>query len=440
MNNFFPFGFRPAQCVRPFILAVVLCSFAARADVVFAWNELLLHVAASSVPPMAPLLEARTFAIAHVAMDEALIAAAKIVREEEGRRQVERSAVAASAETVLVQLLPGSAVAIRALAVRHLSVVPDGEYKRRGIEVGRLAAEQILRRRQNDGWIEVTLFNPPFGPAPDNSETAAGALARGEQLPASPWLKVAPFSLKTAKQFPVREMRTINRGGEVFIDYGLQSARLFEGIDHATASDSKAVLWSQRPIVTWNRIACQLSAGRNVELGQQARLLAVLNTALADATLSTLHWRHTVGSWRSITADRLEPLPELPIPTDQVVSISTIYGTEQMRLATRQILIPPTLNYPSLAATAAGAAQAVLARFFKGDQIGFSLPSSVTRSGSETAPQPARAFSSVSAAARECALVASFGGRYSREACMAGYSLGASVGDYVGKRQLAARR
>jgi hypothetical protein len=102
-----------------------------------------------------------------------------------------------------------------------------------------------------------------------------------------------------------------------------------------------------------------------------------------------------------------------------------------------RVLIPPTPNFPSVDAAVAGAAQAVLTRFFKTDQIAFTLPKGTAHAGDSSAP---RTFVSISAAARECAYVASLDGRHLREACIAGYSLGTSVGSYVGKRQVARRR
>jgi hypothetical protein len=374
-------------------------------------------------------------------MDEAVATAGK-VRSGGNLLAAQRSAIVSAAEAVLVQLLPAGKVAITALAARHLAAIPESGEKRRGIQAGRAMAERVLAGRQQDRWIEVTLFHPPFGPLPDRSETAATALARGERLPPSPWLQVTPFTLKASNQIAVREIRTINRGGEVFIDYALQSSRLFEKVDRPAAFDSGAGMWSQRPIVVWNRIARQICATRPLDLVQQARLLAVLNSALADATISTLHWRHALGSWRSIDANMLEPLNGMPpAPTDVLVRGYNGRETEFVRVETQRILIPPTPNYPSLTATSAGAAQAVLARFFKTDQVEFALPEANGRAmiaGAEASAP--RMFSSVSAAARECAFVASLDGRHSREACVAGYSLGTSIGGYVSKKFPAGRR
>jgi hypothetical protein len=387
-----------------------------------------------------PHLEARAFAMAHLAMDEAVAAASAIAANEHDRIVAQRAAVIAAAQAVLEHVFPSARPAISALANRHLAAIQNSSAKARGTEVGRAVAERVLNWRQHDRWVEITVFNPPVGPVPDASETTATALAQGGGLKPSPWLQLVPFALKTPRQFGVREVRTINRGGTLVTDPGLRSSRLFKAVDEGAALKSREQFWAQRPLIAWNRIARQLSATRIMDLPQQARMLAVLNAALADATVSSLHWRHTLGSWRMVVADMLQPAHETSATTTDVfVTVDNGYETERMRVQTQRILIPPTSNYPSLIATSAGAAQAVLAHFFETDRIEFTLPEFTPAALASNAPAP-RTFSSVSAAARENAFVASLDGRHSRESCIAGFALGTSIGGYISKRPIVLRR
>lgn len=430
------FLIRSARHALWILFAVLLGGTAARSDVVFAWNELLLHLTARSAEPMAPHVEARVFAIAHLAMDEAIAAASGPGLDADGKKAAQRAAAVSAAHDVLVQLLPAAAPAIGALAERHLSAIAETDAKRVGMECGRAAASRLLTQRELDRWTELAQFNPPWGPVPDGSETAAAMLARGEKLPASPWLQLAPFVLKNAGHFPVREVRTINGSGEALIDHALSSSSLFDRVDRDGALEARELLWSQDPVIAWNRIARQLCVGRTMDVAQQAKLLAVLNLALADTTLSTLHWRHTIGTWRMIEADSWVRSNGIPPPSADIFSrfIDGV-GSEILRLETQRILIPPISNYPSLAATIAGAAQAVLAGYFKTDRIEFTLPVSIFDAAHGTNTPTPRAFVSVSAAARECAFVASLDGRHCREACVAGYSLGTSIGSYIMKHR-----
>ena len=71
--NLFPFSsLRFTRRAAALLLVLSLGCAALRADVVFAWNELLLHVSTHSVGPVSPPLEARAFAMAHLAMLEAV--------------------------------------------------------------------------------------------------------------------------------------------------------------------------------------------------------------------------------------------------------------------------------------------------------------------------------------------------------------------------------
>lgn len=430
----------PACRAAVAVLAFALGGTALRADAVFAWNELLLHLAANAKEPLPQHIEARVFALTHLAMDEAIAGAASPRLSAETRLDWQRAAAVAAAQCVLGRLVPEAARTIDALAARHLRAIADGDDKVRAVESGRLAAERVLQRRADDRWVELTVFDPTG--AAESAEATVARYLRGERQPASPWLKATPFGLKTAEQFQVREVRTFDRNTGEWVDYSISLSRLFDRVDRAGAVEAVDGCWAQRPILAWNRVARQLGAGRTLDLPQQARLLAVLNMALADATLASLHSRHAVGTWRVIATERWEPLHGMPpLSTDIVRPVANGNYGDLVRLEEQRLLIPPTPNYPAPAATLAGAAQAALVGFFKTDAIAFSLPGASSDAAQDgAAAKLPRSFASVSAAARESAYVASLTGRYSREACVAGYLLGESVGGYVSKRALAARR
>lgn len=422
-------------------LVIVSGGASLRADVVFAWNELLLYLATHTSESLPPPMEARVFALVHLAMDEAVASATSPGQSAETRINRQRAAVAAAAQGVLVRLLPSATRAIDALAARHLGVIADGDDKARGIAAGRFVAERVLERRADDRWVELAVFAATGAETAESADATVARALRGEAELRSPWLKAAPFGLKTAEQFKVREVRTFNRGSGVVVDFTVTSSRLFDQVDRAGAVEALDGCWAQRPIQAWNRVARQLSARSALDLPQQARLLAVLNVALADATLASLHWRHAVGTWRVMTADRWEPLHGMPpLSTDIVRPLADGNEGDLVRLEEQYVLIPPTPNYPAPSATLAGAAQATLTGFFKGDAMAFTLPPANPEIAEGVGASPSRSFASVSAAARESAYVASLNGRYSREACVAGYMLGESIGSYVSKRALAARR
>jgi hypothetical protein len=264
---------------------------------------------------------------------------------------------------------------------------------------------------------------------------AAAGLARGGNLPPSPWLGVTPFGIKTVRQFSASEVRTFTRSGEIVPDYFLQRSKLFNGVNTAAAVEFSEGWLGVKPVVSWNRIARQISSVCGVDLAGQAQVLAMLNVALADAMISTLHWRYTIGSWRSIFVNGwIEGIPSQP--ADGSLPLLAAWQPGFMQIEPSRALIPPMANYPSLGSALAGAAQAALRNFFNTDEITFTLPV-MAHAGDGGAV--ARTFTKISDAAREHAFVASVGGREIREACIAGYSLGTSIGGYVSKRRLPLR-
>jgi hypothetical protein len=427
--NLFPFSsIRFTRRAAALLLALSLGCAALRADVVFAWNELLLHVSAHSAGPISPLIEARAFAMVHLAMYDAVEQASTNTSPGGSRIAEQRAAVVSAARVVLLHILPSGEAAIEALAARHLGAIPEGDAKARGIAIGEGAAHRIVAHRQDDRWNELIRFHPPMGPVPDTSETAAENAARGRDA-TSPWLKAVPFGLKSAGQFHAIELREYRRSGEVVPGRFLHEARLFKRVDADQAVASREDWASSRPVVMWNRIARQVSAVKGVDVVGQAALLAALNVALADAMLATLHSRHTVGSWRSFVIDRW-------IGGAASESFDGTVVADPTQFDFQRILIPPLLNYPAFTPTLAGAAESALRNFFGADEIVFSLP---LVDGPGSVSSASRTFPSISAAALEYAYVTSLNGEL-REACFAGYALGAKVGGYVAKKRLRSRR
>jgi hypothetical protein len=428
--SFFPLV-RSARRAAAALLAFCLIATLLRADVVFAWNELLLHCATHSAGPVSSPLQVRAFAMAHLAMNDAIGAVSTNESTPANRIAEQRAAAVSAARAVLLQLIPAASSAIETLAEQHLGAITEGEAKTRGKAIGQNAAARILAQRQGDGWVEIILFNPPAGPVPEVSETMAESIARGQAMPASPWLKAAPFRTKSAEQFQATELREFTRSGEVVPSYFLQYSKLFNRVDAAAALASRAGWQSSTPVVAWNRIARQVSAARSVDLAAEARMLASLNVALADAMLAALHSRHTIGSWRAVVMDRWL---DGPIVRSNDGSLSA--HLDMTHLDVQRLLIPPVRDYPAIAPTLAGAAQSVLQNFFGTDEIVFTLPMSI-QPGDVASGQ--RTYTRISAVALECAYVTSLDGGV-REACIAGYSLGAAVGRYVAKTRVLARR
>ena len=141
-----------------------------RSDAVTAWNASAgkAAIAACISPSDDPLHESRLYAMAHVAIHDALNAIDRRSRPYAFTARAKRgaspdAAVAAAARDVLVTLLgqlpapfPQSCIdagvaSIEADYTTALTAIPDGRPKTRGLDLGRAAAAAILGLRAADG-------------------------------------------------------------------------------------------------------------------------------------------------------------------------------------------------------------------------------------------------------------------------------------------------
>jgi PAP2 superfamily len=151
----------------------------------------------------------------------------------------------------------------------------------------------------------------------------------------------------------------------------------------------------------WNRVADQLAQANHPTLTQNARRLALMNIALADATIGIWNAKNTYNFWRPVTAIRAgaDPAwtPLLPTPAFQ--------------------------EYPSGHSDVSSAATSVLASFY-GNNTSFS----VTSAG---LPVTERAFTSFSAAVHQVEDARIYVRFHFRFSCIDGATFGAQVASYV---------
>jgi len=155
------------------------------------------------------------------------------------------------------------------------------------------------------------------------------------------------------------------------------------------------------PAAAWNRVADQLAAVHETTLTQNARLLALANIALADATIAVFNAKNTYNSWRPVTAIRA-----LADPT-----------------WTPLLATPVHQEYPSAHTGLSSAFVSVLASFY-GNDTSFT----VTSAG---LPGVEREFMSFSSALHQVEDARIYAGFHFRFSCIDGTTLGNKVADYV---------
>jgi hypothetical protein len=209
------------------------------------------------------------------------------------------AAVAQSAHDVLVSLLPSQASALDAALATSLAAVPEGMPKAKGIWVGRRAAAGNLANRDGDGRFspEPYLFQTPgpgvYQPTPPAFSTS----------PLVPWVaRVRPFTMLNPSQFrpaapPPLDSRRWAKA------YNL--TRLLGDVNSELRTpwqSEVAIFWTEHTPRQWNRNIRTLAGSEALDALSTARLLAVTNTAMADAWIGCWDGKYHYNFWRPVTA------------------------------------------------------------------------------------------------------------------------------------------
>jgi PAP2 superfamily protein len=166
----------------------------------------------------------------------------------------------------------------------------------------------------------------------------------------------------------------------------------------------------------WNRVARTVSVQRNTGLVENARLFALLNLAMVDATIACWDSKYAYRFWRPVTAIRL---------ADADGNAST--DADPAWTPLRPTPLHP--EYPSAHATFSGAAARVLTSFF-GNDIPFSTATSTCPAG------VVRSYDSFQAMADEIGDSRIYIGFHFRSAVRHGANLGRQVGHWTFHRFL----
>jgi hypothetical protein len=255
-------------------------------------------------------------------------------------------------------------------------------------------------------------WRPHPNPNPPNPPIANPDLARGYAPSAVPnWGNVTPFTLLSSSQYwlagpPPLTSATYARDFNEVKSVGgkVSAARTPEQTEIAR-------FWFEGPGL-WNTIAREVATTRKLDARDSARLLALMNFAMADAYISGFKIRYVYDLWRPVTAIREGDNDG----NDATVGDPT-WDSHQNT--------PAVSDYPSTQSTFSSAAAVVLAQVLGGDKQQFTVTSGKPFEGIK------RSFSSFSQAARESADSRVYAGIHFRSACEDGLALGQKVGQRV---------
>jgi membrane-associated phospholipid phosphatase len=161
----------------------------------------------------------------------------------------------------------------------------------------------------------------------------------------------------------------------------------------------------------WNQIAQDISRRRGFTLAQNARLFALLNLGLADASIVAWDAKYAYNFWRPVTAIR---------QADRDGNPATVPDADWQPLLTT----PSFPEYISGHSIFSGTAEAILVGILATDGVFFSATS-------DTLPGVVRTYQSLREASEEIGMSRIYGGIHFLSANLDGLAAGRLLGDYV---------
>jgi len=436
------------------------------------WNEVALRAIAVDHTPaivsgaaleaeqLGPTRTSRVMAIVHIAVYDALNAILKRYPAYSGPLAAfadssQDAAIAQAAHDTLVALYPRQAGRFDSWLNADLARLPDGRAKLNGIDVGRRAAAAILSLRASDGTYDsepLVYEDYPVGNAPgvwrpdpvSRSPIALGAY----------WANVQPFVLQASDQFrappPALTSDAYTRAFNEVKQLGGDGVRTptVRTRDQTVAGIYWAydgTAWIGTPVRLYNQIAVQLALGRCSDALELARVLALVNVAIADTTMAVWQAKYDYDFWRPVTAIREASPGTGPTglgdgnPATQADPRWSSLGAPASNLIGPDFT-PPFPAYVSGHAGLGGAMFHMLRRLY-GDRQSFTFVSDefngITRDNDgRVRPRLPRSFSSLSQAEAENAQSRIYLGVHWQFDVSGGKQLSHQIVDYIVQRGL----
>jgi len=291
------------------LMATVLFeSAAARADVVLDWNKIAVNTAVAN--HQNPFAQARYAAIVQLAVFEAVNAITGEYQPYLGTitappgASAEAAAIEAAYQ-VLSTYFPASQATLDADRTNSLASIPDGQAKIDGIATGDAAAAALIALRANDGS-----FPPQFkvpGPAIPGEWQATPSCPINKNGVAVGtgfhWQYVTPFGIPSAGNFllgPPPEL-TSNEYAKAYNE--VMTVGSANSTERPQDRANVALFYAaSSPTQVFNQAAVQVAQQKGGSLSENARTLALINTAMSDSLVASFLNKYHYNFWRPETA------------------------------------------------------------------------------------------------------------------------------------------
>lgn len=412
-----------------------------RAAVVLRWNQIALDATGLDHTPVAQG-EARTFgeqlgpgrssralAIVQLAVFEAVNVIDGHYKSYVGLKPARanassNAAVSQAAHDTLASLFPSQVTSFDKVLAEELAAIPDRRMKTNGITLGKQAAALVLAARAADGsQHSEPRVGVEFLTNSDPGKWRQDPLSKIPLALGAYWGAVKPFVLERGNQFRVPAPPRLD---STEYTEAYNEVKMLGG-DGATTPTTRTaeqttigVFWAYdgtpslcAPPRLYNQIAVRIAhqMGTDTDVLELARLLALVNVAMADTGIAVWESKYYYQYWRPVAGIRESDEQTGPsgVGDGNPATVGDVTFSPLGAPASNLVgpnFTPPFPAYPSGHAAFGGALFQMLRNFYRTDRIAFTFVSDeyngVTQDQSGIVrPLVERKFSSLSLAEEE---------------------------------------
>jgi hypothetical protein len=324
-----------------------------------------------------PASSAVLLGIVHIGMYDTAVALGLHTEPYLGRERAPRgtsaaAAIATVAHRVLVARLPAQQTVLDAQYDQYLTGVPGGWARRAGVALGERVAARVLRWRERDG-LDATVPYVQRPPGPGVWEPTAPTPPVDLVL-----TQVRPLAMRSIAQF--RPPGPYSLTDPRYLR-DLDETRRLGSLDSAERTAGQTAIarfWADQTAAQWSRAVRRIVSEHGLNLGQAARLLAMVWVSAGDAGIACFDAKYHYRFWRPVHAIKAidptwQPLlnvnhPEYPsghacLTGAVVAALRAYFGSDRVMFTVDSTTTGASRTYPTLAASLA---EVIEARIWSG--------------------------------------------------------------------------